>query len=272
MLQQLTAQYLQQDKGNVTSIRSVTLTDNDLIRGDDAGERLVASAAPNGIAIFDGVQQLVPGVGFVASNNGEALTTVFFKDGTALTGVEALYDMVTFKFLESTEYFLLNPDALAGVGKSLADVARVQFDAFVDHDVSWADFGFVPNAVVVPDPEPVLNLVQGTNGADRLIGTSGDDLIRGGAGSDTLTGRAGADRFVFGADARDGNRTRDVITDFNTAEDMILLESGVQVRSFQERDGNLIVRLEGDGDTIVIRNADSSILANFVVIDDLFWV
>lgn len=102
MTQQFTTQYFQQDKGNLTSIREVTLTDNDLIRGNDAGERLVPSATPNGVAIFDGVQQLVPGVGFVAPNNGEALTTVFFMDGTALTGVEALYDMVTFKFLEST--------------------------------------------------------------------------------------------------------------------------------------------------------------------------
>ncbi|TGD44883.1 hypothetical protein EEB11_04845 [Pseudotabrizicola sediminis] len=270
MLQQFTAQYFQQDKGNVTSIRSVTLTDNNLIRGDDAGETLVSSAAPNGVAIFDGVQQLVPGVGFVAPNNGEALTTVFFKDGTELSGVEALYDMVTFKFLESTEYFLLNPDALAGVGKSLADVARVQFDAYVDHDLSWADFGFVPTGVVVPDPEPMLNLVQGTAGNDTLIGTSGDDLIRGGAGNDRLTGGAGADTFVFGAEVRNGVRDRDVITDFNAAEDTIVFEAGAMVRSISERNGNVIIQLEGDRDTITVLNADLGIASNFVFSDDIF--
>ena len=275
MTQQFTTQYFQQDKGNLTSIREVTLTDNDLIRGNDAGERLVPSATPNGIAIFDGVQQLVPGVGFVAPNNGEALTTVFFMDGTALTGVEALYDMVTFKFLESTEYFLLDPEALASVGKSLSDVASVQFDAYVDHDLSWADFGFTPTGEVAPnaepEPEPMLTLLEGTDGGDRLIGTAADELIRGGDGDDRLTGNAGADVFVFGADARDGTRDRDVITDFNAAEDSIVLEDGIQIRNWIERNGNLIVTLEGgDRDQIVIQNADVSILANFSVIDDLF--
>lgn len=274
MQQQFTARYVQQDKGNVTSIREVTLTDTDLIRGDDAGERLVPSALPNGVAIFDGVQQLVPGVGFVAANNGEALTTVFFTDGTALTGVEALYDLVTFKFFESTEYFLLDPDALAGFGKSLDDVARVQLDGFVDHDLSWADFGFTPAGGVVPDPEPepMLNLVAGTARDDRLNGTAGDDLIRGGDGNDRLTGRGGEDTFVFGADARDGNRDRDVITDFNAAQDTILFEDGAQIRFFEERGADLFIQLAGDRDSILVRNADVSIVENFVFTDDVFLV
>lgn len=265
MQQQFTAQYFQQDRGNVASVRSVTLTDNDLIRGDDANESLLPTALPNGAPIFNGVQQLVLGQGFVTVNNGEALATVFFNDGTALTGVEALYDLITFKFLESTEYFLLDTEALASVGKTLNDVARVQLDGFADHDLNWSDFGFAPLAVTEPEPEPALNLVQGTAGNDRLFGTAGDDLIRGGDGDDRLTGGAGEDTFVFGADARDGNRDRDVITDFNAAEDTIVLEDGVQIRSWTERNGNLVVTLEGDRDIIVIQNADSSILANFSV-------
>ena len=107
-------------------------------------------------------------------------------------------------------------------------------------------------------------------GADRLSGTTGDDLIRGANGDDRLSDDAGADTFVFGADARDGNRDRDVITDFDSAEDSIVLENGVQIKTWNERNGNLIVTLEGsDRDTITIQNADSSILANFSVIDDL---
>ena len=267
MPQLFTAQYIQQDRNNVTSVREVTLSDDDLIRGDDAGERLVPSATPNGVAIFDGVQQLVPGVGFVAPNNGEALTTVFFTDGTTITGVDALYDMVTFKFLESTEYFLLDPDTLAAAGKSLSDVARVQFDAYTDHYLSWEDFGFVPAGGGTPDP--VLNLVQGTARNDRLTGTSGDDLIRGGDGNDRLTGGAGADTFVFGADARDGNRDRDVITDFNAAEDTILLESGASIRFVEQRGADVFIQLDGDRDSILVRNADTGIIANVVYSDDL---
>ena len=52
-----------------------------------------------------------------------------------------------------------------------------------------------------------------------------NDLIRGGDGNDRLTGRGGEDTFAFGADARDGNRDRDVITDFNAAEDTIVFEA-----------------------------------------------
>ena len=263
MLQQFTAQYFRQDKGDVTSVRTVTLTDNDLVRGNDANES---------VEVFNGTQELRPGIGFVTVNNGEATTTVFFKDGTALTGVNALYERVTFKFFEDTQSFLLDTDALASVGKTLDDVARVQFDGFVDHDLSWADFGFTPAGVMVPDPErePVLNLVQGTAGNDRLTGTAGDDLIRGGNGDDRLTGRGGEDTFVFGADARDGNRDRDVITDFNAAEDTIVFESGATIRFVEERNGNLFIQLDGDRDTITVLNADRSIVDSFVFTDDLF--
>ena len=269
MPQQFTARVIQQDKGNMTSVREVTLTDADLIRGDDTGERLVPTATPNGVAIFDGVQQLVAGVGFVAPNNGEASTTVFFTDGTALTGVDALYDMVTFKFLESTEYFLLDPEALAAVGKSLADVARVQFDSYTDHNLSWADFGFAP---VGGTPDPVLTLIQGTAGDDRLTGTAGDDLIRGGDGNDRLTGGAGADTFVFGTDARDGTRDRDVITDFNAAEDTILFEAGATVRFIEQRGADLFIQLDGDRDSILVRNADIGIAADFEFADNILLV
>lgn len=270
-MQQLFAgEYLSLSTG-VFSVRTATLTDDDLIRGDDAGESVAAS---NGFHLFDGLQQVVFGQGIVTVDDGEAVTTVTFNDGTTLAGVQALYDEQYGPYASLTRQFLLDQSALDAVGKTLADVSNVRIDGLIDHDLSWADFGFTPTGVVVPDPEPepVLNLVQGTAGADRLTGTVGDDLIRGGDGSDRLTGSAGADTFVFGADARDGNRDRDVITDFNAAEDSIVLEQGVQIRTWTERDGNLIVTIEGDRDTIVIQNADTSILANFSVTDDMFGV
>jgi Ca2+-binding RTX toxin-like protein len=189
-----------------------------------------------------------------------------------------LYDSQSGNYGYISQQFLLDPAALAAAGKTLADVASVRRDAFVDHDLSWGDFGFVPTGVMAPDPEPepepepepLLNLVQGTAGNDRLIGTSGADLIRGGNGDDRLTGRAEADTFVFGADVRDGNRDRDVITDFNAAADTILFEAGATIRFVEERTGNLFIQLEGDRDTITVQNADRGIVANFAFIDDLF--
>jgi hypothetical protein len=286
MLQQYTAQYFQQS-GQIAgfginvmsrSVATATLTDSDLIRGDDAGEVVTAS---NGFRLFDGLLQ-VNGIEYVFGtfDDGEAVTTVTFSDGTSLAGVRALYDSQSQAYGLVSQQFLLDPAALAAAGKTLGDIASVRLDALIDHDLNWADFGFVPTGVTVPDPEPepepepepVLNLVQGTGGNDRLRGTDGDDLIRGGNGDDRLTGREGADTFVFGADARDGNRDRDVITDFNAAEDTILFEAGATIRFIEERNGNLFIQLEGDRDSITVLNADRGIVANFEFTDDLFAV
>lgn len=67
------------------------------------------------------------------------------------------------------------------------------------------------------------DVLYGDSGNDILDGGAGDDVLFGGKGSDTLTGGAGADRFHFAK--ADG---ADVITDFNVAEDRIVLD-GVQL-------------------------------------------
>jgi serralysin len=69
------------------------------------------------------------------------------------------------------------------------------------------------------------NLLHGSDGRDFLYGLGGNDIIggenghdriEGGKGSDKLSGGTGSDTFVFyGCDL---NRSRDVITDFDTTE------------------------------------------------------
>jgi len=259
-----------------TSLSTSRLTDSDLIRDDDAGESL---AAVNGFRLFDGLQRVDFTFGQVVTvSNGEVVTTVTFSDGTTLSGVHALFDEQVGPYTLTDQQFLLDIAALAAVGKTLADVGRVRVDALTDHDLSWGDFGFTPSGVVVPDPEPepepdpvpVLNLVQGTVGNDRLTGTAGDDLIRGGDGNDRLTGRAGADTFVFGADARDSNRDRDVITDFNTEEDTILFEAGANIGFIEQRGADLFIQLAGGTDSILVLNADRGVVANFEFTNDVF--
>ncbi len=272
MSQQFTAQYFAQS-GQVAGfgvnvlnfgISTATLSDADLIRGDDTTEVVTA---PNGFVLFNGLKQVngIPTI-FGTQDDGEVTTTVRFTDGSSLAGVLALYDGTSGPYGSVSQQFLLDVDALAAAGKSLGDVTNVQINAFVDHDLSWADFGFAPTTPTAPK----LNLVQGTAGNDRLIGTTGDDLIRGGGDDDRLTGRAGADTFVFGAEARDGDRDRDVITDFDVSEDTIVFEAGAQIRLVEERNGNLFIQLEGDRDTITVLNANLSAVANFVFTEDIF--
>lgn len=355
-----------------SGVLTATLTDEDLIRGDDAEERIESS---DGLAIFNGF------FSFVQTGNtlddvvrvfqtGEVTTTVTFSDGTVLSGVLGLTDQLNFNFGISSSLFLLDAEALAAAGKTLADVADVEIDEFVDHDLGYDALGF--EEAVIPDPEPAPEpgntaplalfdvyreiesgsaftveaaagvlandgdpdgdpisaslvsgpsngrltlsadgsftytpdagftgvdfftyavsdgeltgstnvrlevvagpggLIRGSDGDDRLTGTAADEVIIGGAGSDRLTGGGGADVFVFGAEAGDGVRDRDVIRDFDAAEDLVVFEAGAAIRQVTERGGDLFVQLEGDRDVIVIRDADASIVDGFQFLDGDF--
>jgi Ca2+-binding RTX toxin-like protein len=63
----------------------------------------------------------------------------------------------------------------------------------------------------------------GVAGADTLNGGNGSDLLDGGLAADTLTGGAGEDSFRFSTELGAGNIDR--ITDFNVANDTILLDN-----------------------------------------------
>jgi Ca2+-binding RTX toxin-like protein len=60
-------------------------------------------------------------------------------------------------------------------------------------------------------------------GADTLRGDAGNDRLTGSLGTDKLTGGTGADRFVFDNLADSTVAAVDTITDFNGAEDLIML-------------------------------------------------
>lgn len=79
------------------------------------------------------------------------------------------------------------------------------------------------------------DLLEGGDGIDELFGGAGNDTLEGGAGDDYLDGRSGDDtltggagRDVFAFYARDSGKAldsgSDTITDFNGAEDVILLD------------------------------------------------
>jgi Ca2+-binding RTX toxin-like protein len=76
------------------------------------------------------------------------------------------------------------------------------------------------NVSVEFPPEPVQ---PGIAGADTLLGGAGSDLLDGGLAADRLTGGAGEDSFRFSTALGDGNIDR--ITDFNVAQDTILLDN-----------------------------------------------
>ncbi|MFS4582077.1 calcium-binding protein [Phaeobacter sp. C3_T13_0] len=274
-----TAQYFSISNGlsgRSTGVFEATLFDDDLIRGNSDGERIESAS---GLSIFNGFTAFVQtGTGLDSIvrefRDGETSTTVTFNDGSSLSDVSALHDRLVFNFGSTNNLFLLDQDALASAGKTLADVANVSLDATIDHSLDYSDLGF--GAAPLPDPEPTptpgLNLVEGTGGGDRLFGTGEDEVLIGGNGNDRLTGNGGADTFVFGADARDGGRDRDVIRDFDTTNDTLLLENGASISSVSERNGNTIIRLDGDRDVVVLRDVEEFLTDSIVFTDDAFLV
>lgn len=63
--------------------------------------------------------------------------------------------------------------------------------------------------------------LDGGSGRDNLKGGGGNDFLDGGTGNDILSGGAGFDGFVF--DTALGRSNVDTITDFNHADDQIIL-------------------------------------------------
>ncbi|BCJ89620.1 hypothetical protein IZ6_03550 [Terrihabitans soli] len=68
------------------------------------------------------------------------------------------------------------------------------------------------------------DLLLGGARNDELDGGDGDDVLIGGSGNDVMTGGEGSDIFVFGS-----SFNRDNITDFNAAEDRIIVLTDAQI-------------------------------------------
>jgi hypothetical protein len=261
-----TATYFQKDNFGPFATRTGTLADNDLVRGDDIGEGLIAQGT-TGFLLFNGYQTLdfssIP-YRFV-DNTPEMLATVTFSDGTSISGVRGLYDQVTGAYGTGSQYFLLDPTALAAAGKTMADVTNIVRTSATDHDLSWSDFGISGDPVdpilppPPPPPPPPPNRIEGTAGRDVLRGTAEDDLIIGNGGRDTLTGRGGEDTFVFGREANNGVREIDVITDYDAYVDTILLTDNARIARTIEGSTDITIVLAGaDGDRIVLKNQPDS--------------
>jgi hypothetical protein len=113
---------------------------------------------------------------------------------------------------------------------------------------------------VLNDDISGLNEVLGTSSRDNLVGTSDADTIISLAGSyDRMTGGEGADQFVFGAEARNGLRERDVLLDYEVGIDEIVLGEGVTVGSIRQSGDSVVVFLNDDKDAIYVNGEDVTI-------------
>ena len=174
-------------------------------------------------------------------------------------------------FLQTEEPVLVTlPDV--GVEAPVYNPAIVGQDPAVQHATLFLDVLFSPTALaqsIIAETardallgrggeEPMggglVATITGTGGEDSLFGTDGRDVIDAGGGRyDRSTGGEGADTFLFGAEAGNGAKDRDVVWDFEAGVDSIRLAEGAAVRSVEQRGEDIHIRLEGDGDAVFIR-------------------
>lgn len=79
------------------------------------------------------------------------------------------------------------------------------------------------------------NVITGSSFDEALYGLGGDDILNGKAGNDRLTGGEGADRFVFDS-ALNASTNLDVITDFVSGTDKLLLSPGIFTKLNGDKD------------------------------------
>jgi len=94
------------------------------------------------------------------------------------------------------------------------------------------------------------DVLFGDLGNDTLNGGNGRDILFGGLGDDLLSGGTGADVFHFGR-----LEGKDTITDFNTAEDSIIIDDGLRVQRTKIQD----VNRDGVNDLILTLNFGTTI-------------
>ena len=236
------------------------LLDSDLIRGNNSDEAVIAvSTNPINTNPFQ----------FFNANTTERSLVVIFEDGSSLDNVRGLLDPVILNFGVSVRYYLLSQDDLAAAGRSIDEVVDVIAAETISHGLNWSDFGFTSFDLPPPDPAPTEDdIILGTDGNDRLTGTDSVDVFLSlGGGRDRMTGGDGGDFFVVGSEVDDGVSNRDVILDFEPGRDVLVIDSGARTFSARARNGNFVIRFQGDDrDRVVFRNTTITSTTQFEII------
>ncbi|MEM9498243.1 MAG: Ig-like domain-containing protein [Pseudomonadota bacterium] len=202
-------------------------------------------------------------VGAVSAEDADGDTIVY---SLADTGDGALFeiDSSTGEIAFRTAPDFENPQDAGG--DNVYNLTVVAFDGFEE---SAADATVTVTDI---DEDPDVIEILGTEGRDVLTGTETDEVFVSLGGSlDRATGGGGADTFVFGAELSNGVRERDVITDFDASDDVIVLETD----SFSLRDTRLGVLIThgADKDQIFVNGAvDSDSIVISIGDDDLILI
>jgi Ca2+-binding RTX toxin-like protein len=244
----------------------------DLLEGNGGADALFGGSGDDTVDGGDGADTLVGGEGDDEIDAGAGHDWVFGQQGADV--MDGGLGLDTLSYLGSA----------AGVNVNLA--TGVAFGGDAQNDIFFnfeRVFGSSLNDTVTGSAG--ADTVNGFLGNDLIAGGAGNDLLRGGAGNDTIEGGAGRD-VLYGGDGADIFRFRALTDSGATAEgrDMIhgfqagvddinvslidpsgaagdpafawrgtnaFLANGTAQLRFQESNGNTIVQLDKNGDTVV---------------------
>ena len=206
------------DQGQTLAIQSVDTTGTLGHLVFDPAHQTLQYVADN-----DAFDALAPGASAVdhfsyTVTDGNGLTSTATVDVT-VTGID---DGVTLH----AGFFGTTLNGTAGEDHLYGGFGNDTLNGGAGHD--YLSGGFGNDKLNGGDGNDVL---FGDFGNDTLSGGDGNDILFGGFGNDILSGGAGSDTFHFG-----WLEGRDTITDFNTANDTIVLDDGISVQKIKVQD------------------------------------
>lgn len=177
-------------------------TGNDTLVGGDGNDELYGGDGADNMQGGNGSDTFYGGAGNDTFNGGAGDDVFYYESGDSITeasnaGIDLVYSALTYTLGSNVENLTLTGSSnINGTGNTLANL-------MIGNDGN--------------------NSLTGGTGNDTLLGGDGDDTLVGGNGMDSLTGGAGADIFVFNGASPNATSNKDVITDFNVADDTIWL-------------------------------------------------
>jgi len=203
---------------------------NDTLIGGNGNDYLNGGSGNDSLSGGAGNDTLVGGSGADAMSGGTG-NDIYYVDNVGdtvseglLGGTDTVRSTINYTLTANVENLQLQGTAISGTGNALGN--SISGNAS-NNTLSGLDGNDTLSGSGGNDT------LLGGNGNDALNGGSGNDTLNGGAGNDTLagntgldflTGGSGQDRFVF---SDRGAANADTITDFNHADDTIVLSNAL---------------------------------------------
>ena len=168
----------------------------------------------------------------------------------SVLNVSASWNGVALTATLSNDVISFDPDQLGDLLDD-GEEAEVTVTFDIADGIDATNGNMLTLTVTGADDEADRNLIEGTDGMDRLFGTVADETIVSRAGLlDVMLGGGGADVFVLSDETDNGVRETDYISDFGPDD---VLEFGDRSIALElNGGGSTYIQLDGDGDRIVL--------------------